>query len=188
MFTNEQPISDDEIVPIFSAFFQAVCVSERPIPFVPRTSCELNKQPTIEIERDAPQSGNAGVSTRPRNWSLSFEIEHLFTTINDEVVDPSNIDGEIRIALVIDETSTALSDTVSTLPETMASLAVCASFLCFLDCSELAAREKWSDFNDSVELLNENMQFSPVCLGSFSSFALLTDPDCGITCVSGDDL
>ncbi|KAK2941948.1 hypothetical protein BLNAU_23130 [Blattamonas nauphoetae] len=174
MFTNEQPISDDEIIPTSSALFRAVCVRERPIPSVPRTSCELNEHATIEIDRVAPKSGNTGVSTKPCNWPLSLEIEHCFITTDDCDADSSNVDGEIRIGLVPDETSIKLSDIVRMLLETI------ASFF-----GQLETSEKWSDFIDIVEFVNENMQFSPIagqCVFLEMHFGMTVHPTMQDTC------
>ncbi|KAK2955117.1 hypothetical protein BLNAU_9846 [Blattamonas nauphoetae] len=160
MFTNEQLINDDEIIPTSTLFFRAARVSERPIPSVPRIVCELNEQPTSEIDRDPPNAGNASVSTTPHKCPISFEIEHSLTTTDECMGDSSNFDGEIRIALVIDETSIVLSDIVSMLPDTTASREVRNSFLGCLRSSEWSTSEKWSESNDSVEFVNEKMQFS----------------------------
>ncbi|KAK2958198.1 hypothetical protein BLNAU_6902 [Blattamonas nauphoetae] len=160
MFANEQPINDDEIAPIASSLFRAVRVSERPIPSVPRIPCELNEQPTIEIDGEVPRPGKSDVSKTPRISPTSFKIEHFFTTTDDSVAFFSNVESEIRIGLVHGDTSILHSEIVSMPLNTIASLDNLASFLCCLPSAELSISEKLIHFNDRVELANENMDLS----------------------------
>ncbi|KAK2950280.1 hypothetical protein BLNAU_14772 [Blattamonas nauphoetae] len=104
MFTNEQLMSDEEILPMSSSLFRGV-----------RAICELNEHPTIDTETDPPMSGNADVSTIPRISPTSFHIQLFSITADDSVPDFSNVDEEIRIALVDGESSILLSDIVSVL-------------------------------------------------------------------------
>ncbi|KAK2956820.1 hypothetical protein BLNAU_8274 [Blattamonas nauphoetae] len=133
MFTNEQPISDDE----------TVRVSDMPIPSFPRILVESNEHPTIETDTDPPIDGNADVSTMPRISPTSFENVHFIMTTDEEVEDSSIVDDEITIALVHGDTSILLSDIVSMLLDTTA---------------KLSTSEKPIHFSDSVELVKQNIQ------------------------------
>ncbi|KAK2958376.1 hypothetical protein BLNAU_6646 [Blattamonas nauphoetae] len=168
MFTNEQQISDDEILPISSFLFRDVRVSERPIPSFPRTIWELNEHPTIDTEIDTPRSANADVSTKPRISPISFHSLLFEITTDDSVVDSSDVDGEIRIGLVHGNTSILLSDINSMLLDTISSLGDLPSFFCCLPSAELSIGEKCIHFNDNVELFNENMELPKWNFGSVS--------------------
>ncbi|KAK2944357.1 hypothetical protein BLNAU_20702 [Blattamonas nauphoetae] len=76
MFTNQHPISEDEIIPIPSTFCRGVRVSERPIPSFPRIREESNEHPTIDTETDPPRDGNDDVSTTPRIDPTSFHLTY----------------------------------------------------------------------------------------------------------------
>ncbi|KAK2945865.1 hypothetical protein BLNAU_19233 [Blattamonas nauphoetae] len=115
MFTNEQPISDDEILPTSSSRFRVVRVSDRPIPSFPKIRAESNEQPAIDTETEPSVDGNADVSTTPANFPFSFKIKQFFSTTDDSGFDSSNVDGEITIALDHAEISILLSDIVSML-------------------------------------------------------------------------
>ncbi|KAK2963104.1 hypothetical protein BLNAU_2127 [Blattamonas nauphoetae] len=164
MFTNEHPISDDDSLPTDSTFFRGVRVSERPIPSFPRIREESNEHPTIDTETDPPIEGNDDVSTTPRIDPTSFHSKLFEITTDDSLPDSSNRDPEITIALVQGDTSIPLEDIVSMLLETIASLGALASFFCGLPSAELSISEKSIHFNDSVEFVKENMQFSNFCL------------------------
>ncbi|KAK2956829.1 hypothetical protein BLNAU_8283 [Blattamonas nauphoetae] len=159
MFTNEHPISDDNILPTSSAFFRGVRVSERPIPSFPRIREESNEHPTIETETDPPMSGNDDASTTPRIDPTSFHIKLFEITTDDSVADSSNVEGEITIALVHGADSILLSDINSMLLETIASLGDLSLLICRLPFVEWSRSEKSILFNDSVELFKQNMQF-----------------------------
>ncbi|KAK2940090.1 hypothetical protein BLNAU_25002 [Blattamonas nauphoetae] len=157
MFTNEQSISDDDILPTDSTSFRGVPVSERPIPSFPTIREESNEHPTIDTETDSPRDGNDDVSTTPRIDPTSFHSKLFEITTDDSAPDSSNGDEEITIALVHGDTSILLEDIVSMLLETIASLGDLASFFCCLPSAELSISEKSIHFNDNVEFVNENM-------------------------------
>ncbi|KAK2955786.1 hypothetical protein BLNAU_9322 [Blattamonas nauphoetae] len=157
MFTNEQPISEDDILPTDSTFFRGVRVSERPIPSFPRIREESNEHPTIDTETDPPNDGNDDVSTTPRIDPTSFHSKLFEITIDDSLPDSSNGDEEITIALVHGDTSILLEDIVSMLLDTIASLCAAILFLGSLPLAELSICEKWSNFNDNVEFVNKKM-------------------------------
>ncbi|KAK2963040.1 hypothetical protein BLNAU_2063 [Blattamonas nauphoetae] len=136
MFTNEHPISDDDILPTDSTFFRDVRVSERPIPSFPRIRRESNEHPTIDTQTDPPRDGNDNVSTTPRIDPTSFHSKLFEITTDDSLPDSSNRDPEITIALDHGDTSILLEDIVSILLETVASLGDLASFICCLPFSE----------------------------------------------------
>ncbi|KAK2951490.1 hypothetical protein BLNAU_13512 [Blattamonas nauphoetae] len=152
MFTKEQPISDDDILPTDSTFFRGVRVSERPIPSFPRIREESNEHPTIDTQTDLTNDGNGDASTTPRIDPTSFHIMLLEITTDDSLPDSSNGDPEITIALVHGDTSILLEDIASMLLETIASLGDLASFICCLTSAEIPNSEKWIDFNESVEI------------------------------------
>ncbi|KAK2955788.1 hypothetical protein BLNAU_9324 [Blattamonas nauphoetae] len=122
MFTNEHPISDDDILPTDSTFFRALRVSERPIPSFPRIRRESNEHPTIDTETDPTNDANDDVSTTPRIDPTSFHIKLFEITTDDSLPDSSKVEGEITIALVHGDTSILLEDIVSMLLETIASI------------------------------------------------------------------
>ncbi|KAK2962907.1 hypothetical protein BLNAU_1930 [Blattamonas nauphoetae] len=136
MFTNVHPISDDDILPTNSTFFRGVRVSERPIPSFPRIREESNEHPTIDTQTDPPIDGNDDVPTTPRIDPTSFHSLLFAITTDDSLPDSSNGDPEITIALVHRDTSILLSEIVSMLLETMASLDSLASFFCCLPSAE----------------------------------------------------
>ncbi|KAK2962994.1 hypothetical protein BLNAU_2017 [Blattamonas nauphoetae] len=156
MFTNQHPISDDDSLPTDSTFFRGVRVSERPIPSFPRIREESNEHPTIDTETDPTRDGNDDVSTTPRIDLTSFHSKLFEITTDDSLPDSSNEDPEITIALVHGDSLILLSDTVSMLHETIASLDDLASFISCLPWAELSMSEKWIDFNDNVEFIKEN--------------------------------
>ncbi|KAK2963101.1 hypothetical protein BLNAU_2124 [Blattamonas nauphoetae] len=129
---------------------------------------ESNEHPTIDTETDPPIEGNDDVSTTPRIDPTSFHSKLFEITTDDPVPDSSNGDGEITIALVHGDTLILLSDIVSMLLETIASLGDLASFICCPLSEELSVSENWIDFNDSVEFVKENMQFSNFCFLALS--------------------
>ncbi|KAK2948762.1 hypothetical protein BLNAU_16297 [Blattamonas nauphoetae] len=177
MFTNEQPISDDDSRPTDSTFFPGARVSERPIPSFPRIREESNEQPTIDTETDPPIDANDDVSTTPRIDPTSFRSKLFEITTNDSLPDSSNGDPEITIALVHGDTSILLEDIVSMLPETTASLGALALVFCDLPSAELSIREKCIHFNDNVEFVNENMQLPTFCFLLSSEFQFTSDSD-----------
>ncbi|KAK2951519.1 hypothetical protein BLNAU_13541 [Blattamonas nauphoetae] len=122
MFTNEHPISDDDILPTSAAFFRDVRVSERPIPSFPTIREESNEHPTIDTQTDPTNDANDDVSTTPRIDPTSFHSKLFEITTDDSLPDSSKVDEEITIALVHGDTSILLEDIVSMLPETIASL------------------------------------------------------------------
>ncbi|KAK2955732.1 hypothetical protein BLNAU_9268 [Blattamonas nauphoetae] len=160
MFTNQQPISDDDILPTDSTFCRDVRDSERPIPSFPRIREESNEHPTIDTQTDTPKDANDDVSTTPRIDPTSFHSKLFEITTDDSLPDSSKVEGEITIALVHRDTSILLEDIVSMLLDTIASLGDLASFICCLPSAELSIIEKSIHFNDSVEFVKENMQFS----------------------------
>ncbi|KAK2951506.1 hypothetical protein BLNAU_13528 [Blattamonas nauphoetae] len=147
MFTNEQSISDDDNLPTDSTF----CRGDR---------VKSNEHPTIDTETDPPRDANDDVSTTPRIDPTLFHSKLFEITTDDSLPDSSNGDGEITIALVHGDTSIRLSDIVSMLLETIASLGDLASFICCLPSSELSTSEKSIHFIDKVEFVNENRQNS----------------------------
>ncbi|KAK2951516.1 hypothetical protein BLNAU_13538 [Blattamonas nauphoetae] len=159
MFTNEQPISDDDIRPTDSTFCRGVRVSERPIPSFPRIPKESNEHPTIDTQTDPPRDANDDVSTTPRIDPTSFHSKLFEITTDDSLPDSSNGDGEITIALVHGDTSILLEDIVSMLLETIA--------------KELLINDKSIHFNDNVEFVNENTQL-PTSWSFLSSEFLFT--------------
>ncbi|KAK2963034.1 hypothetical protein BLNAU_2057 [Blattamonas nauphoetae] len=177
MFTNEHPISDDDILPTASTFFRAVRVSERPIPSFPRIRDESNEHPRIDSETDSPRDGNDDVSTTPRIDPTSFHSLLFAITTDDSLPDSSNGDPEITIALVHGDTSILLEDIVSMLLETIASLDVPFSFFWNLPLAEVSISENWIDFKDSDEFVNENMQFPKSCFLPSSEFQFTSDSD-----------
>ncbi|KAK2955722.1 hypothetical protein BLNAU_9258 [Blattamonas nauphoetae] len=177
MFTNEHLISDDDILPTSSAFFRDVGVSERPIPSFPRIREESNQHPTIDTETDPTRDANDDVSTTPRIDPTSFHSKLFEITTDDSLPDSSNGDEEITIALVHGDTSILLEDIVSMLLDTIASLGDLAPFICCLPSSELLKSEKWIDFNDSVEFVNENMQLPTFCFLLSSVFQFISGCD-----------
>ncbi|KAK2940092.1 hypothetical protein BLNAU_25004 [Blattamonas nauphoetae] len=177
MFTNEQSISDDDILPTDSTSFRADRVRERPIPSCPRIREESNEHPTIDTETDPPIDGNDDVSTTPRIDPTSFHIKLFEITTDDSLPDSSNGDPEITIALVHGDNSILLEDIVSMLLETIASLGDLASFFCCLLSSELSISEKSIHFNDSVEFVKENMQLATSCFLLSSEFLFTSDLD-----------
>ncbi|KAK2962999.1 putative centrosome and spindle pole-associated protein 1 [Blattamonas nauphoetae] len=164
MFTNEQLISDDDILPTDSTFFRGVRGSERPIPSFPRIREESNEHPTIDTETDPTRDANDDVSTTPRIDPTSFHI-----------------DGEITIALVHGDTSILLEDIVSMLPDTTASLDVPFSFFWNLPLAEVSISEKSIHFNDNVEFVNENMQVPKSWVLPSSVFQFTSDSDVAIS-------
>ncbi|KAK2963042.1 hypothetical protein BLNAU_2065 [Blattamonas nauphoetae] len=132
MFTNEHPISDDDILPTDSTFLRAVRVSERPIPSFPRILWESNEHATIDTQTDPPRDGNDNVSTTPRIDPTSFHSKLFEITTDDSLPDSSNRDPEITIGLVHGDNSSLLEDIVSMLLDTIASLGDLASFICCL--------------------------------------------------------
>ncbi|KAK2955755.1 hypothetical protein BLNAU_9291 [Blattamonas nauphoetae] len=160
MFTNEQSISDDDILPTDSTFFRGVRVSERPIPSFPKILWELNEHQTIDTQTDPKRDANDDVSTTPRIDPTSFHSKLFEITTDDSLPDSSNGDPEITIALVHGDTSILLEDIVSMLLEIIANLGDLASVFCDLPSEELSISKKSSHFIDSVEFVNENMQFS----------------------------
>ncbi|KAK2963057.1 hypothetical protein BLNAU_2080 [Blattamonas nauphoetae] len=148
MFTNEQSISDDDILPTESTFFLGARVkSEKSQTSIQQSTPKL----TLQVMQMTMWLGIV-FQLKDRENKL-FEI----TTDNSDP-DSSNGDEEITIALVHGDTSILLSDIVSRLLETTASLDVAVSFDCCLPSAELSISEKWIDFNDNVEFDNENMQ------------------------------
>ncbi|KAK2963002.1 hypothetical protein BLNAU_2025 [Blattamonas nauphoetae] len=101
---------------------------------------------------------NDDVSTTPRIDPTSFHSKLFEITTDDSLPDSSKGVPEITIALVHRDTSILLEDIVSMLLDTIASLGDLAPFLCCPVSSELSISEKWIDFIDSVEFVNENMQ------------------------------
>ncbi|KAK2958843.1 hypothetical protein BLNAU_6092 [Blattamonas nauphoetae] len=172
MFTNQQPISDDEILPTSSVCFRDVRVRERPIPSFPRILVESKEHPTIDTETDPPKSGNAGVSTMPCNSPTSFLIKLFFITTDDSFPDFSLVDGEITIGLVSGDSSILLSDIVSMLFDTIASLGDLTPFVFVLPSADLSMSEKSIHFNDTVEFVNENTQLPKSWILLSSLFAL----------------
>ncbi|KAK2959977.1 hypothetical protein BLNAU_5174 [Blattamonas nauphoetae] len=156
MFTNEQPISDDDNLPTSSSLFGDLPVSDSPIPSFPKIRKESNKQPTIEIERDPPTPPNPLVSTKPRIAPTSFNILLFSTTTDVDIVGENIFGDEITIALELPDTATILSAIRSTLSETIPSLE--SSFFCpqWRDSSELSTRDNSSDFSNNDEFRNQN--------------------------------
>ncbi|KAK2946096.1 hypothetical protein BLNAU_19004 [Blattamonas nauphoetae] len=185
MFTNEQPISDDDILPTDSTFSRGVGVSERPIPSFPTIREESNEHPTIDTETDPINEGNDDVSTTPRISPTSFHSLLFEITTDDSLPDSSNVDGEITIALVHGESSILLSEIVSMLLDTIASRGNLASFICRLPSSDMLISEKSIHFNDNDEFVNENMQVPKFCLLPSSEFEFISDSDEAISPVFG---
>ncbi|KAK2951524.1 hypothetical protein BLNAU_13546 [Blattamonas nauphoetae] len=183
MFTNEQPISDDDILPTDSTFCRGVRVSERPIPSFPRIREESNEHPTIDTETDPTRDGNEDVSTTPRIDPTSFHSKLFEITTDDSLPDSSKGDEEITIALVHGDTSILLSEIVSMLPDTIASLDVSALFFCCLSSAEWSISEKSIHFNDSVEFVNENMQLTKSRIIPSSKFRFTSDSEEAISSV-----
>ncbi|KAK2948773.1 hypothetical protein BLNAU_16308 [Blattamonas nauphoetae] len=157
MFTNQQPISDDDILPTDSTFFRGARVSERPIPSFPRIREESNEHPTIDTQTDPTNDANDDVSTTPR-------------------IDPTSFHNpEINIALVHRDTSILLEDIVSMLLETIASLGDLAPFICGLPSADLLVSQTSIHFNDRVEFVNENMQVPTSCLRASFEFEFISD-------------
>ncbi|KAK2963059.1 hypothetical protein BLNAU_2082 [Blattamonas nauphoetae] len=175
MFTNEQSISDDDILPTDSTSFRADRVRERPIPSCPRIREESNEHPTIDTQTDPPIDGNDDVSTIPRMDPTSFHSKLFEITTDDSLPDSSKGDPEITIALVHGDTSILLEDIVSMLLDTTASLGDLSLFICCLLSAELSSSEKCIHFNDSVEFVNENMQLPTSCFLPSPVFEFTSD-------------
>ncbi|KAK2963061.1 hypothetical protein BLNAU_2084 [Blattamonas nauphoetae] len=183
MFTNQHPISDDDIRPTDSTFLRGVRVSERQIPSFPRIREESNEHPTIDTQTDPTMDGNDDVSTTPRIDPTSFHSKLFEITTDDSLPDSSNGDPEITIALVHGDTSILLEDIVSMLLDTIASLASPFSFICCLPSSALSVSEKCIHFNDSVEFIKEKMQVPKSCCLPVSESKFISDFDEAISSV-----
>ncbi|KAK2955724.1 hypothetical protein BLNAU_9260 [Blattamonas nauphoetae] len=136
MFTNQQPISDDDILPTDSTFCRDVRDSERPIPSFPRIREESNEHPTIDTQTDPTRDANDDVSTTPRIDPTSLHSKLFEITTDDSLPDSSKVDEEITITLVHGDTSILLEDIVSMLLEIIPSLGDLASFICCLPSAE----------------------------------------------------
>ncbi|KAK2955725.1 hypothetical protein BLNAU_9261 [Blattamonas nauphoetae] len=181
MFTNEHPISDDDIRPTDSTFCRGVRVNERPIPSFPTIREESNQHPTIDTQTDSTRDGNDDVSTTPRIDPTSFHIELFEITTDDSLPDSSNGDEEITIALVHRDTSILLEDIVSMLLETIASLGDLASFFCCLASSEWSISEKSIHFIDRVEFVKQIKQLVKFWFFLSSEFQFTSGSDKGIS-------